>query len=524
MPRTDVLGRILARAGDEFRPIVEKAQRSPQSFTLGQMELAVLVAVRNIACFALSELCGAKKEGAKKRVRGHSDVGNGKHWLTLKGLRSRKVLTLFGWIRFWRPYYYRANPKDSRCPRDEELGLAPDQIWSPGFQDCADYAAAATGSYQSAAKIVKKYLGVDVQYKQIQRDCLEVGADLAATQKQQAEAALQVDLKPDAPSKEEGPAPECVMISADGTIVAEHSSSDRGSGLEVKVGRVDVACLQASKPEPKVPEKNVAPPAPGEDARQKELAKLKESRETRQYKAANRLVKQALEKAAPDRKNQPMYRPSNPTSRYCATAEKGVETFGGLLWAAAVAAGVGRALLVLFLADGSHWCWNLCDDLFPQAVKILDLFHLAGKIHETAGIFHGESTAQAKQWERDTLVEILRGHLGEVMASLAKLSYTEERKRKARHELLTYLTNNRERMDYPRYIAAGYPISSAAMEGACGHVIGDRMTGSRRGWYEIGADAMARLRALYCSEQWDRFYREREARQVAAVRSNKRAA
>jgi hypothetical protein len=524
MPRTDVLNRILTRAAHELGPIVEKAQLSRGSFTLGEMEAGVLVAVRNIAVFALSELCGLGQKERKKRVRGHPDVGEGKHWLPFIGFRWRRVLTLFGWIRFRRAYYHNADLKDSRWPREEELGLAPDQIWSPGLQDNADYGATVTGSYRESAKTLKKFLGVDVQYKQIQRDCLEVGADLAATQKQQVKMALEVKKTPDSPPQKEGPAPACVMILADGTIVDEHSSSSRGSGLEVKVGRVDVACLQENKPASKATQKTTEPPTPADNERQKELAKLKESREQRQYKAATKLVKQALETAAPDRHDQPIYRPSNPTSRYCATAEKGIEIIGGLLWALAAAAGVERAALVLFLADGSHWCWNLCDTNFPQAVKILDLFHLAGKVLKAAGVLFGESSTQAKDWAREKLVEILRGHLDRVRAELASLSFTDERKRKASHELQTYLKNNMERMDYPRYLAAGYPISSAAMEGACGHVIGDRMTGSGRGWDEIGADAMARLRALHCSEQWDRFYQDRQARLVTDIRSLRRAA
>lgn len=524
MPRTDVLGRILAHAADELRPIVEKAKLSRKSFTLGQMEASVLVAMRNIAVFALSELCGLGQERHKKRVCGHSDVGEGKHGLSFIGFRWRSVLTLFGWMRFRRAYYHNADLKDSRWPREEELGLAPDQIWSPGFQDNADYAATVTGSYQEAEKILKKFLGVEVHYKQIQRDCLEVGADLATAQKQQVEAALEVKQRPDSPPQKEGPGPECVMILVDGTIVDEHSSSSRGSGLEVKVGRVDVACLQESKPAPKATQENAAPPTPADNERQKELAKLKESREQRQYQAATKLVKQALATAAPDRHDQPIYRPSNPTSRYCATAEKGIEIIGGLLWALAAAAGVETAALVLFLADGSHWCWNLCDDHFPQAVKILDLFHLAGNILKAAGVLFGESSKQAKDWACEKLVEILRGNLDQVRAELAGLSFTDERKRKASHELQTYLKNNMERMDYPRYLAAGYPISSAAMEGACGHVIGDRMTGSGRGWDEIGADAMARLRALHCSDQWDAFYKDRQKRIVESVRFQARAA
>lgn len=514
MPRTDVLNRILACAAHELGPIVQKAQLSRATFALGQMEADVLVALRNVAVFILSELCGLGQERHKRRVRGHTDAGDGKRWLPFKGFRWKSVLTVFGWIRFRRAYYHSASPKDSRWSRDEELGLVPGQIWSPGLQDRADYSATVTGSYQEAEKNLKKFLGVEVHYKQIQRDCLRVGADLAAVQQQEVVAALEVKERPESLPQKDGP--DCVMIFGDGTMIDSHSHSG-GDALEIKVGRVDVACLQESKPKAE-PGKSEASTSQ-DDERQRELAELKESREQKEYQATTGLVKQALSTAAPSRYERPIYRPSNPTSHYCATAEKGTSVIGGLLWLLASQVGVERAAVVLFLADGAHWLWNLCQDHFPQAVQILDVFHLAKHLLKAAGIFFGESSELAKEWAKDTLVKILQGDLEKVLLELSGLSYLETRKRAALHELRTYLTNNQERMDYPRYIAFGYVISSAAMEGTCGHVIGDRMTGSGRGWDEPGADAMARLRALHCSGGWDTFYRERQERLVQRLRA-----
>lgn len=134
MPRTDVLNRILACAAHELGPIVEKAQQSRATFTLGRMETSLLVALKNLAVFSLSELCGLGQERHQRRVRGHRDVGEGKHWLPFKGLRWKSLLTVFGRIRFRRAYYHSADPKDSRWLRDEELGLAPGQSCAQVFR------------------------------------------------------------------------------------------------------------------------------------------------------------------------------------------------------------------------------------------------------------------------------------------------------------------------------------------------------------------------------------------------------
>ena len=122
------------RAAHELSPIVEKAKLSRANFTFGQMEASLLVALRNLACFILSELCGLGQKRHRKRVRGHTDVGDGKHWLPCKGSLEKGLNTVFGPVRFSRSYYHSADPKDSRWPRDEE----------------PDYLATVTGSYQEA--------------------------------------------------------------------------------------------------------------------------------------------------------------------------------------------------------------------------------------------------------------------------------------------------------------------------------------------------------------------------------------
>ena len=79
-------------------------------------------------------------------------------------------------------------------------------------------------------------------------------------------------------------------------------------------------------------------------------------------------------------------------------------------------------------------------------------------------------------------------------------------------------------MNYPEYIARGYPISSAIAEGACRHVIGTRMKGSGRRWDDDGADAMARLRAIKCSGRWASTFAKRQQARIDAARELRRAA
>ena len=54
-------------------------------------------------------------------------------------------------------------------------------------------------------------------------------------------------------------------------------------------------------------------------------------------------------------------------------------------------------------------------------------------------------------------------------------------KRKTMRGAAEYFERNRDRMKYDEYLAAGYPIGSGVVEGACRHLVKDRMerTGMR---------------------------------------------
>ena len=68
-------------------------------------------------------------------------------------------------------------------------------------------------------------------------------------------------------------------------------------------------------------------------------------------------------------------------------------------------------------------------------------------------------------------------------------------------------------MAYDEYLAAGYPIASGVIEGACRNVIVDRMEHSGMRWVLDGAHAMLGLRCIKLSGAWDEFTRFRVVRE-----------
>jgi hypothetical protein len=61
-------------------------------------------------------------------------------------------------------------------------------------------------------------------------------------------------------------------------------------------------------------------------------------------------------------------------------------------------------------------------------------------------------------------------------------------------------------MDYPAALANGWPISAGVIEGACRHLVADRMgiTGAR--WGLPGAQAILWLRAINASGDTDAYW------------------
>ena len=69
-------------------------------------------------------------------------------------------------------------------------------------------------------------------------------------------------------------------------------------------------------------------------------------------------------------------------------------------------------------------------------------------------------------------------------------------------------------MRYDEYLALGYPIASGVIEGACRHIVKDRLERTGMNWTVPAAQAMLDLRCIYVTEQWEPFMAFRIARET----------
>ena len=160
------------------------------------------------------------------------------------------------------------------------------------------------------------------------------------------------------------------------------------------------------------------------------------------------------------------------------------------------------------LMDGEAGLWESQREWLPGAVQILDLFHALERLWGVAYCFHPERSREAEQFVEHYLRLLLEGKVGYAIGNLRRLLTRHDLKGQHRRTLLStigYYNNNRAFMRYDEYLAAGYPIGSGVAEGACRHLVKDRMEQTGMRWTVNGAQSMLHLRALYLNGDWESF-------------------
>jgi hypothetical protein len=139
---------------------------------------------------------------------------------------------------------------------------------------------------------------------------------------------------------------------------------------------------------------------------------------------------------------------------------------------------------------------------------IIDIIHVSEYLWRAAWCFHPEASPGAGPWVLEQLHAIAAGRAHEVAAAItARAAATPLSKTKAATAARTarYLQNKAPYLDYATALAAGWPIATGVIEGACRHLIKDRMdiTGAR--WSTPGAEAILQLRAIITNGHWDQY-------------------
>jgi hypothetical protein len=142
---------------------------------------------------------------------------------------------------------------------------------------------------------------------------------------------------------------------------------------------------------------------------------------------------------------------------------------------------------------------------------VIDFIHVLEYLWKTAWCFHPPRDPAMEDWVIAQGLDILHGRAGDVITRIGQLAAARPPKPGGEHakiirKTLHYLEAKQPYLDYPRALANGWPIATGVIEGACRHLVQDRMgiTGAR--WSLEGAQAILWLRAISASGDTDAYW------------------
>jgi hypothetical protein len=170
--------------------------------------------------------------------------------------------------------------------------------------------------------------------------------------------------------------------------------------------------------------------------------------------------------------------------------------------------GTEKAGKVCAVNDGADWEQKFIDYHRPDAVRILDFAHAAGKIAEPGRLIFGDETAEFREWFNKQKHSLKQGKTAAVLRNIRGLE-NRARGRGRRMKLkvirgsVNYLEKRREMINYNEFQSLGYPIGSGCVESANKLVVESRLKQAGMRWARQNIDPMLGLRNIACNDRWD---------------------
>lgn len=216
----------------------------------------------------------------------------------------------------------------------------------------------------------------------------------------------------------------------------------------------------------------------------------------------------------PDEEPAPLARRPRPQQkRVWASVEQSAEQVIAQAFDEAERRDPAHRRLWVILVDGNPHQLDLIQAELAQrgieALILLDVIHVLQYLWAAGRVFHPKDHPAAQHWVSHQLWRILLGRSRVVAADLRALATRQGLEPEQREPVDTcanYLRNYAAFLDYPQALAAGMPIATGVIEGACRHLIKDRLeiTGAR--WRLAGAEAVLRLRSLLSSGDFEEYW------------------
>lgn len=412
--------------------------------------------------------------------QGKGDVGetfrleDGRLAKRLERLHARRYVSIYGEHRFERCVYgTRETQKIEAVPLDARLNL-PEGDFSYVLQDW-DQSFCVQNGFQDSAQVMEKILGLRQSVRSLESMNQVMAGPVELFRMEQETP----------PAEEEG---ELMVTAADGKgIPMRRKDSDR-------------------RPE------NPQRLKKGEKRNKKRMACVGAAYTINRFvRTPDEILNEMLHEKAEERRPRPQHKRIRADLVQEVDGEEIHSHDVVMSWLAEEVQrrNPSRRKRTVFLSDGERGLEVTAEERLPaDTVFILDIYHALEPLWKVAYCFCPEGSGEAARFVEHRLRMLLEGRVGDVLRGLRQIK-TKRKLRGSRasviHQTVGYYERNRYRMRYDEYLAAGYPIGSGAVEGACRNLVKDRMERTGMRWCPKGAQAMLNLRATYLNGEWDAY-------------------
>ena len=369
------------------------------------------------------------------------------------GRRNKVFTSVLGELKLGRAYYHCKPCETGFCPRDAALGIEGTSL-SPGVLRMVGKVGAMV-SFEEGHELLRDLAGVEVPTKHVERAAETLGREIADEEKRLVE-----------PLPSDEPVAPTLYLGMDGTGVPMRASELKGRAGKQPDG----------------------------------------SSKTREVKLCTVWSAEGRdEEGTPVRDNGSVTYSAAIESAASKDTDEEPAAFAARAMREATRRGFDRAERRAVLGDGAPWIWNVANDYFPDAVQIVDRFHVKQHLSDVSKAIWGAKSDSHKPWAKARHDELDAGDIDAVLAALTVHAASVEEAR----QCVEYVTTNRERMRYAEFRAAGLCTSTGVVEAGCKVAIGTRCKRAGMHWTVAGADAIIALRCCKLSGRFEDFWERR---------------
>ncbi|MBX3053516.1 MAG: ISKra4 family transposase [Caldilineaceae bacterium] len=400
-----------------------------------------------------------------------TDTDQNGNELPYYGERKRDYFSLFGKVSCERPYFYQAGIGGT-TPLDAQLSLGAD-CYSDLVREMLEYVGVDV-PYEKAQGLFAHMFGQSISKNTIQGMVTEDAQDVVAYYEQ----------KPAPKPEKEG---RILVVQADGKGVP--MVRETPAPAKVRLGKGDkrtkkkesiVTAIYTIEPKPRTPEDVVA-----------SIFHKDEQSASQKGRAA----------------------PVQPQHKQVWATLAGKDTALQRL-AGQVAVRDGTHIEHrLALTDGAEALQVRVKEHCPDFTLILDFIHANEYLWKVGNCFYSEKDPHRAEWVEARTLQILSGKTEQLIAELHTLAQAPDTNKTQQEQLektANYFERNLAYMDYRSYLARGWPIASGVIEGACRHIVKDRLELSGMRWTQAGAENLLRLRSVAINGDWDDYHQFRK--------------